>query len=313
MLGNLIAAVALGAGTSPPMNGCDDVPIALQVLGSGGPMHGGGRGGAAYALWRYGRPVVLIDMGGDTPTALARAGARPGTADVLLVSHMHPDHVSGLPDFLWGEIVAERDRPLAIVGPPGGDAFLAVETFFRRLFGPDGAFPDLATAFSPDSFPITFRAAGGNDEIVFDRGGLRIRALRVDHGRSPALAYRIDVSGFSVVLGGDQTSRDPAFANFAAGADILVLHAIVNRRAAANPVSRVVALPVELGRVAARAGARHLVLGHLMASARPGNDTAIWSLDDLDSVLSDVRDEYSGQISLAEDLVCFVPEARGQL
>lgn len=305
--GGLIAALALGAAATPSASECARAPVALQVLGSGGPMHGGGRGAAAYALWQDGRPVALIDMGGDTPTALARAGARPGTARVLLISHLHPDHVSGLPDFLWGEIVADRNEPLAVVGPPAGDAFLDIATFFARLFGADGAFPDLHAPLSAGNFPVTVATARGRAETVFEDDGLRIRALRVDHGRPPMLAYRIEGPDFAIVLGGDQTARDPAFSAFAAGADILVLHAIVNRRAAEHPVSRVLALPSELGRTAAQADAGRLILGHLMATPGPGGDAGLWSLDDLESVLRDVRAEYAGPVAVADDLACFIP------
>jgi ribonuclease Z len=305
MLGSLIMALALSGGA--PAAQCGPAPVAIQVLGSGGPMHGGGRGASAYAFWRDGLPVLLFDMGGDTPTALARAGARPGAAQALLVSHMHPDHVSGLPDFLWGEIVAGRRTPLAIVGPPGGDAFLDIEMLFRRLFGPEGAFPDLHAPLFAGDFPIALTTSEGTGDIAFEGDGLRVRALRVDHGRPPALAYRIEGPGFAIVLGGDQTARDPAFAAFAADADILILHAIINRRAASDPVSRVVALPAELGQAAARANARRLVLGHLMATPGPDSAASIWSLDDLDSVLRDVRAEYAGAIAVAEDLACFTP------
>lgn len=47
----------------------------MQVLGSGGPMHGQGRGAPAYLVWINHKPADVIDMGGDTPTALVRQGS----------------------------------------------------------------------------------------------------------------------------------------------------------------------------------------------------------------------------------------------
>jgi ribonuclease BN (tRNA processing enzyme) len=108
---------------APPGGGSDrtrcssDGRTYLQVLGSGGPMHAEGRGGSAYALWLSRRPVVVVDMGADTPAALARAGAPRGSVEVLLVTHLHADHVSGVADFLWGEMAAERQGTLVVAGP----------------------------------------------------------------------------------------------------------------------------------------------------------------------------------------------------
>lgn len=81
-------------------------------------MHAEGRGGSAYALWLSNRPAIVVDIGGDTPTALAHAGAGPGSVDVVLISHLHADHVAGLPDFLWGEMTAERRKALVVADGP---------------------------------------------------------------------------------------------------------------------------------------------------------------------------------------------------
>ena len=82
----------------------------LRVLGSGVPMHAEGRGGPAYAVWVAGRPSIVVDMGGDSAAALSRAGAAAASVDAILISHLHADHLSGLSDFLWGEMTAGRRR-----------------------------------------------------------------------------------------------------------------------------------------------------------------------------------------------------------
>lgn len=79
-------------------------------------MHGEGRRGSSYVLWLSGRPAIVVDMGADMPAALAQAGAMPASVEIVLVSHLHADHISGLPDFLWGEKTAGRRRALVITG-----------------------------------------------------------------------------------------------------------------------------------------------------------------------------------------------------
>lgn len=56
---------------------CSGFPVAVQVLGSGEPMHGDGRGSAAYVLWVKQRPVVVVDMGGDAQRPSHASGWAP--------------------------------------------------------------------------------------------------------------------------------------------------------------------------------------------------------------------------------------------
>lgn len=301
-------------GTSPGVTCAERSRTALQVLGSGGPMHAEGRGSAAYLLWHSGRPAAVVDMGGDTATALARAGVEAGEIDTLLVSHFHPDHVSGLPDFLWGEIVANRDRPLTIVGPSGTDTFPALETFLARQFGEQGSFPFMSGVLSGEAFELETRTvdvALATPQLVVELDGLRFSALGVPHGRAPALAFRIDGPNFRIVLSGDQTARLPAFPRFAKNADVLVVHAMITDEAASSPLSQAVALPGVLGGQALEAAARHVVLGHLMGHSDA--DSRLWSLAALDDVYAGIRDSYAGTITLASDGLCIplMPASQG--
>lgn len=294
-------------GSSPDRSCAEDGGAAIQVLGSGGPMHAQGRGSAAYLLWYERRAAVVIDMGGDTAAALARAGVAAGEIDILLLSHLHPDHVSGLPDFLWGEMVAGRHRPLVIAGPSGSGAFLPLEAFLARQFGEQGAFPFMRGVLTGEPFVLetkTVDASAPTAQPLGESGKLRLSALAVPHGRTPALAFRVDGPGFSVVFGGDQTARSPGFLRFAADADVLVVHAMLTERAAGSDLSRVVALPGDLARQAAESRVGHLVLGHLMGAGGNGDEARLWSLASIASVIDGIRASYAGTLTVASDGLC---------
>ena len=280
----------------------------LQILGSGGPMHAEGRGGSAYALWPSGRPVIVVDMGADTPAALARAGASPGSIEVLLISHLHADHVSGLADFLWGEIVAERKAPLVVAGPDSNsDTFPALPEFFERLIGPKGPFPTLAGLQSGNPFALqltTMSVAQSAPQPVGEHQGIKITALSVSHGVAPALAYRLDGAAFSIVFAGDQSGLNPRFAEFASTADVMVMHAIVNDRAKDHRLDGIVGIPERLGAIAHASGVKRLVLSHLMGETGDSEQAKRWSLADLDGVLRSVQREYKGHVTVASDLAC---------
>ncbi len=281
---------------------------ALQVLGSSGPLNAAGRASTSYLLWLQGRPAIIVDTGPGSTTNLARTGADPTDLDAVLLSHLHPDHVSDLPGLLWDQDILERNRPLLVTGPAGNDSFPDTKVFLERLFGVHGAYPALQAVLQPHSaFRLDIKIVNitrGQTSPVAGMDGVEISAYPVPHGKTPSLAYRIDGIGFSVVLGSDQSGTDPGFARFAKDADVLVLHVALAPGAARHPFAKVIGLPQTLGKLAASAGAHRVVLSHLMAF--PGTKPAVgdFSLSNPDAVLAAVRSVYGGDVSMASDLEC---------
>ena len=66
---------------------------------------------------------LLIDSGRGVTQRLMQAGLRPGQVDALFVTHLHSDHVVGIPDLWltgWLEAAyAQRKGPLRVHGPQG--------------------------------------------------------------------------------------------------------------------------------------------------------------------------------------------------
>src|SRR5690606_26014472 len=117
--------------------------------------------------------------------------------------------------------------------------------------------------------------------VVLDADGLRITMFRVDHEPvRPAVGYRFDWRGRSVVVSGD-TRKSTSVVEHARGADLLVHEALApqfTERAVAAArrlgMERLAKLasdipgyhttPREAGEIAQAAGAKHLVLSHLV-------------------------------------------------
>jgi len=104
VLGILIAGMAQDLritflGTSAGMPSCERnvASIAMQIDGS----------------------VLLFDCGEGTQHQLQRAPVRSGAIDAIFITHVHGDHVYGLPGLLATLSMNNRARPLTIVGPPG--------------------------------------------------------------------------------------------------------------------------------------------------------------------------------------------------
>ena len=131
---------------------------------------------------------------------------------------------------------------------------------------------------------------------VYGADGLQVAALGVTHGSVPALAYRVEYGGRSLVFSGDQNGDDAQFVDFARGADLLVMaHAVPEDTGLV--AARLHALPSEIGTIAQGAGVKHLLLSHLM---RRSEQT-------LDQSLGIIRSHYPGPITIAEALLCLEP------
>ena len=295
--------------TAPERLSCSKTAqIAFQVLGSGGPVNGGGRASSSYLVWLEGRPAILIDMGVGSTVNLARTGANARDIDAILLSHLHPDHVSDLSGFLWSAQVLERSRPLTIIGPDGNDYFPDTKSFVKRLVAADGAFPFMKELLDSDAkFHLDIQNIETKTRqpiAVLQIGGAKISAYPVSHGRAPSLAFRVESSGVRTVFAGDQDGLDPNFPTFAKDADILILHTALSPRAEHHPFSRVIGLPYRLGKMAADANAKRVVLSHLMGFPADDVSAADFSLSAPNALIRAIREVYPGKISLATDLEC---------
>lgn len=283
------------AGQAP----CRSAQVAVQVLGSGGPIADDARAGSAYLVWHQGRARVLVDVGGGSFLRFGEAGARLADLDLIALTHLHADHAADLPALLKSGYFSPRRRPLALVGPSSGDRYPGTGAFLRTLFDRErGAFRYLYGYLEGRDGLFELQPQdvdSGRDSAVevFADGGLRVQAVGVHHGPVPALGFLVTVEGVRIAFSGDQNASRPGFARLIQGADVLLMdHAIGSD---AGAVARNLhATPEAIGKLAAEAQVRRLVLSHLMAR----------SLRDTDRNQAIISRHYSGPVQLAEDLLC---------
>jgi ribonuclease Z len=90
----------------------------IALVGTGGMMPLPNRW-LSSVLLRYGRHLVLFDCGEGTQISLRMLGWGLKDIDLVIVSHLHGDHIAGLPGLLLTQGNSGRTEPLEIVGPPG--------------------------------------------------------------------------------------------------------------------------------------------------------------------------------------------------
>ena len=286
--------------SSAPAQSCGAHPVALQILGSGGPRSNRDRASTSYLVWIDSQAKVLVDMGGGAFLRFGQSQAKLSDLSLAAISHLHPDHVSDLPALLWLSNLS-RKEPLPVVGPSGNDVVQDFPTFLSRLFdAKTGAFQMLGSTLGGPTLP---GGVGGvrldigvvdvtraQASTVLDREGITVTALGIPHGNLPTLAYRIQTRNASIVLSSDQNGTSPGFIDFARGADVLVMHLEI----AAGATHPFHAAPAVVGRVAQEAGVRRLILSHIGAI-------------ELDAAIADVKKFYKGPVTAGADLQCFPP------
>lgn len=83
---------------------------------------------------RYSGHAVLIDCGEGTQIAAQRAGLSLKPIDKILITHLHADHISGLPGLLLTMGNMGRTESLSIIGPRGTErAVNALRTIAPNL------------------------------------------------------------------------------------------------------------------------------------------------------------------------------------
>lgn len=279
-----VAARAVGAGT-----------LRVTFLGTGAPPPSRARMGPS-TLVEAGSHKLLFDVGRGASTSIREYGLPLGAVTGVFLTHLHPDHVVGLPD-LWltghhaqGSF-ARRPGRLRVWGPVGTE---------RMLSGLEAAYAGVAATWRLDPEVIRFdgREFSG-DGVVFEAGDLRVTAFRVPHGGevTDAYGYRVDFRGRSVVISGD-TGYSENLIEHAAGADLLiheVFHFIGDPGMDPEFAERLKishTVPETAGRVFTRIAPKLAVAYHL------GNpDEQLLELE------RGVRSAYDGPFLIAEDLM----------
>jgi len=291
---------------------CEPRGVWVQVLGSGGPELAGGRASSSYLVWIDGKARALVDLGGGAMLRFGETGARIADLDVILLTHLHVDHSADLPALAKASFFEERTRALPVYGPPGNRFMPSTVSFVRELFhGTSGVFRYLGGMVNPmtrdgyklqphDVLPPRKRrlappSPDARDDTAFANERLAASAAGVAHGELPALAWRVQAGGKTVVFSGD-TNGDGGLARLAAGADLFIAHHAVLEEA--QGVERQLHMPPSvIGRLAAEAKVKQLVLSHRMRR----------TLGREDETLALIRRQYAGPAVFANDLDCFAP------
>lgn len=284
------------------------------LCGAGGPLPDPVRSGPCVAIVAA-DDVFIVDAGSGAARRLARLGIQPSRVEAVLLTHFHSDHIDGLGELgvlRW--TAGSHVEPLSVYGPDGvGDVTEGLDQAYRldAIYRTAHHGPEVTPPTGSGLHPMAFaEPPDGESTLVFEREGLRVTAFRVDHSPvRPAVGYRFDHDGRSIVVSGD-TKKSTNLERFAQGVDLLIHEALspelvgVIQSAAENVGNGSMAAiaedvldyhtsPVEAAESAEAVGAGHLLYYHVVPPMPIPGLASVF--------LGGVSQAYRGGVTLGRD------------
>ncbi|MGD2047400.1 MAG: MBL fold metallo-hydrolase [Gemmatimonadota bacterium] len=224
MVGRVVEAAVERQRSAGHTEWLDDGALHVVLCGTGSPLPDPTSAAACTAVVAGGR-VWVVDVGPGSQEVAQLIGVPRAALGGVLLTHFHSDHIGELGEWAMQSWVAGRDEAFHVYGPPG---VRRVAAGFRQAYGLDDEYriahhglenmPRAATEWTVHEVPV----GQGEAAVIHRDAGLTIEAFAVDHAPvAPAVGYRFEYGGRSVVISGD-TDVSPGLQANARGADLLV-------------------------------------------------------------------------------------------
>jgi len=215
----------------------------------------------------------------------------------VFLTHLHSDHTVGLVDvWLTGWLNGQAKTPFRVWGPRGTKEMMH---YLDKAFNYDIRIRLYDDRLQPEG--VVIETEDIEEGVIYENGGVKVTSIEVDHSPIyPAIGYKVEYNGKTVVLSGD-TRFSEHFIAAAQGADVLI-HEVIGAdimRKNASPNSEVMERVIahhttseEAGVVFSRIQPRLAVFSHIIPiTVSPEEITA------------PTRKTYKGLLEAGEDLM----------
>lgn len=277
----------------------------LVLLGTkGGPRVGApGTATSTSTLIVVNGVPYIIDCGYGTSTQLVGAKVPLNTVRHVFVTHHHSDHMIELGPLVYNGWATGLRTQVDIYGPPGTSKMMTDFLAYMQL--------DIQTRIAdegrPDLRKLVVSHEFAQPGTVFQNEDVKVTAARVPHPPiEQSYAYRFETKQASIVISGD-TTYAPKLAEFAKDADVLVhevmhlggleklLKRVPNPAALREHLIASHTVPEDVGKIAAAARVKTLVLSHLVPGDDPTITDEMWT--------EGVKKHFNGRIIVGKDLM----------
>lgn len=283
--------------------------ITVITCGTGSPVPSD-RAQACTAVF-VGGQFLLFDVGDGAQQSMEDLGLPLLDLDAVFITHFHSDHIADLGEAISRTWILGRSNAVPVYGPraiervvDGFNLVYTADELYRRAHHGDEAFPGPLPAVAR-----RIDDAGADGTVVYEEGGVVVRAYGVDHSPIPGLGFRVEYRGRSVGISGD-TLDTPGFRALAAGADVLVSE-VMNTDFALDTACAFERLgdernatlfrdirtyhinAADLGRASAEAEVGRLVLTHQVPAVGGAQAQNLFG--------APIAEAYDGEVVIAED------------
>lgn len=273
----------------------------VVLLGTGSPFADPEKSGPSVAIV-VNNTSYVIDCG---PGVVRRASAasKKGIKGLeasqlrkLFITHLHSDHTTGYPDFIFTPAVLDRNAPLDVYGPKGlrGMTDHIIQAYKEdieiRINGLEYG--------NADGYKVNVHELSPG--IIYKDSNVVVKAFRVKHGSWPeAFGFRFETPDKVIVVSGDCTYSEELIAN-AKDCDILI-HEVYSMEGLAKREQRwkdyhstFHTSTKQLADIANRVKPKTLVLIHQLLFGSTE-----------ESLLKEIEQHYSGKVISGKDLDVF--------
>lgn len=223
--------------------------------------------------------IILIDCVGNPVLRLQEIGIHFNDLTDLMVTHFHPDHVSGIPLLLMNMWLLGREKPLNVFGSP--HSMSRIEKMMNLFDWEEW----------PNMFPVVLHRLPMKEmTLALDNGDIQVYTSPVEH-LIPTLGLRIEfITKDFVVAYSCDTDPCPQTVKLAKDGDVLI-HEAAGEYAGHTS-------PAEAGEIASKAGVKKLYLIHYSLHEK-----------DVPTMRREAQETFQGEVLVAEDFMeISVPE-----
>ena len=242
---------------------------------------------------------ILIDAGSGVTQRLSEFGLAPSEIDVILITHLHSDHIVDLYQLYISGWHTGRTRPFKIVGPKGIKKFFdkTVEAYADEL--------NLRVDWEkrPNHEGLDIDITEIDKEFIHEEMGIKITSIEVQHQPvEPAYGYQVFVDDKKITYSGD-TRYSKNLEKASKNSEYLIHEVFVSlafneKRMTEDTLKNVKdyhSTPKDVGTLAKAANVKKLILNHFVPP-----------VFDEETLKAEISKYYKGEIIVGKDLDEFV-------